>query len=199
MAKLEACGWSAASGPQPLADIERLESKIGTTLPPEYRSFLSEVGPGYLDGWAACSFPTPFGDHGITSFYSLNEIEELLDSAIVPRNMICIGCGDFGALTCLSVCGLDRGSIYSLDSEMNFFKDLDSPQQFYGDSLQAREFYRIRDAEELPQRPWGYENCYHVASSFSTFLGALRSNSSNGDTEGEQAAPWEPLPAVQFR
>lgn len=88
--------------------------------------------------------------------------------------MICIGSGDFGAFTCLSVCGLDHGNIYSLDGEMNFFKDLSSPNQFYGNSPQAKEFYRMRDADELPQRPWGYENCYHVANSFSAFLTALR-------------------------
>lgn len=181
LAQLEACGWSATSGPEQMACVERLESRIGVLIPSDFCDFLTSIGPGYLDAWAPCNDPTPFGDHGITSIHSVPEIEELLDSVIVPRNMICIGTGDFEAITCLSICGLDRGAVYSFDGEMNFFKDIDGPQQFYANSPLAKEFYRMRDADELPQRPWGYENCYLVADSFTEFLAKIRPD--NGDDQ----------------
>ena len=57
---------------------------------------------------------------------------------------------------------------------MNYYKEMDGPQQFYAGSPQAQEFYRLRDEGELPERPFGYENCYHVADSFVDFLLALR-------------------------
>jgi len=192
LSNLKACNWSSTGGGESVADIERLEGRIGTSLPSDFRQFLREQGAGYLDAWARCTFPTPFGEHGITSFYSVAEIEGLLDSAIVPRNMICIGSGDFSAYTCLSVCSIDRGSVYSLDGEMNFFKELNGPQQFYGNSPQAKEFYRMRDADELPQRAWGYDNCYHVTDSFSEFLSVLRPEGDENQNEGEQVAAQNP-------
>ncbi|WP_166442557.1 SMI1/KNR4 family protein [Phragmitibacter flavus] len=170
------CGWSPKDKPANNDEVARLESKIGVSLPPEYRDFIAFIGPGFLDGWVPCSYPTPFGSHGLTSLHSIIEVEELLDSLIVPRNMICIGSGDFGAFTCLSVCGLDRGAIYSLDGEMNYYKDIADPQQFYSNSPNAIEFYRLRDEDQLPPRPCGYDNCYHITDSFANFLKALQSS-----------------------
>lgn len=171
---LSTCDWSPTGGAATEAEIAALESRIGVTLPGDYRDFITSIGPGSLDGWADCSYPTPFGSHGVTTLHSMSEVDELLTSMIVPRNMICIGAGDFGAFTCLSVCGLDRGAVYSLDGEMNYYKDIDGPQQFYSGSPQAQDFYRRRDEGDLPPRPFGYENCYHVADSFTAYLLALR-------------------------
>lgn len=158
-----------------LEELSELESLIGVRLPEDYRVFIQTVGRCYLDGWAPCTYPTPFGSHGITHIYAIREVIHLLGSAIVPPNMICIGAGDFGAFSCLSIAGLDHGHVYSLDSEMNYFKTLDGPQQFYKGSPQAAEFYRLKAADELPPRPWGYENCYHVADTFRAYLLKLQS------------------------
>lgn len=56
---------------------------------------------------------------------------------------------------------------------MNYYRDIDDPQQFYANSPKAREFYRLRDEDELPSKPCGYENCYHVADTFTDFIRAL--------------------------
>ena len=171
---LIACDWSSIGTPATESEIAAFESTVGVTLPADYRDFIATIGPSSLDGWANCSYPTPFGSHGVSTLYPIQEVDALLTSLIVPRNMICIGSGDFGAFTCLSVCGLDRGAVYSLDGEMNYYKEMDGPQQFYAGSPQAQEFYRLRDEGQLPERPFGYENCYHVADSFVGFLLALR-------------------------
>ncbi|MCL2395944.1 MAG: hypothetical protein FWC87_14820 [Acidimicrobiaceae bacterium] len=39
----------------------------------------------------------------------------------------------------------------------------------------VQEFFRLRDADELPERPWGYDNCYAMARSFTDFVARLRS------------------------
>ncbi len=107
--------------PDQLSD---LELKIGVELPQDYRDFLLEMGGGYVDDLIAeCVVPTPFGELNIVEFGDLNSIVRLLDSEITPRNMICIAHGHFGMTTCLSIAGLDHGSVYALDTEMRFFWD----------------------------------------------------------------------------
>ena len=39
------------------------------------------------------------------------------------------------------------------------------------------KFFQMRDDDELSERPWGYENCFHVADSFPEFIGKMRRNS----------------------
>jgi hypothetical protein len=97
----------------------------------------------------------------------------LLDSDKAPRNMICIGFGHFGLTTCLSVAGLDHGQVSALDNEMRFFWDKKTLRRLPDLDPAIREFFRLRDADQLPPRPWGYENCYHLADSFTEFLGKM--------------------------
>ena len=125
-----------------------------------------------MDSFAPCTVLTPFGEHGMKTLNSVAEIIDLLDSWITPRNMICIGSGDFGATTCLSIAGLDHGHIYALDAEMKFLWD-DEKLSRWNFNAEAREFFRQRDADELPPRPWGYDNCYHIADSFTDFMSKL--------------------------
>jgi hypothetical protein len=92
---------------------------------------------------------------------------------VAPRNMICIGYGHFGSTTCLSVAGLDHGQVFSPDTEMRFFWN-DETLNLYPDlDPTIREFFRMRDEDELSKRPWGYENCYHLADSFTEFLNKM--------------------------
>jgi hypothetical protein len=74
---------------------------------------------------------------------------------------------------CLSIAGLDHGQVYSLDTEMRFFWDQDTLNDLPDLDSSIKEFFRLRDADELPERPWGYENCYHLADSFTEFVAKM--------------------------
>ncbi len=167
-------GFGSTAGPEPDASVARLERLIGVALPQDYRTFLLEIGGGELrDTVAPCTIPTPFGKHNLTCFHSVDEVIGLLDSNVTPRNMVCIAYGHFGMTTCLSVAGLDHGQVFALDTEMRFFWDNEKLRRFPHLDPSVREFFRLRDADGLPPRPWGYENCYHIANSFAEFLGKL--------------------------
>lgn len=172
--QLKQCKFVPVSGTESDESVTKLERLIGVSLPEDYRHFLLTIGGGSLDAWAACTIPTPFGAHGITTLHSIEQVIDLLDSTVTPRNMICIAYGSFGATTCLSIAGLDHGQVFSLDTEMRFYWD-DSKLAGYPHLDPAiREFFRMRDTDELPDRPWGYDHCYHVADSFPEFIAKTR-------------------------
>jgi hypothetical protein len=173
---LDRVGFSPKGGPEPATSIEHLENLVGVRLPAEYRIFLMTVGGGYLeDALASCTGLTPFGaEHIVTELHNVEEIIGLLGSTVAPRNMLCIGYGHSGMTTCLSIAGLDHGQVFSLDTEMKFYWDEETLSGLPTLAPAVREFFRLRDAEELPERPWGYDHCYHVADSFNEFLGKLR-------------------------
>lgn len=151
-----------------------IEEAIGVRLPDVYRSFLKSDGGGYVDdALAECTCPAPFAHLNITELHSANDVINLLDSNVTPRNMICIGYGHFGMTTCLSVAGLDHGHVFALDTEMRYYWDDDTLAKFPSMDESVKEFFRKRDEDVLPERPWGYENCYHVADSFTLFLSKL--------------------------
>lgn len=174
LANLKRCGFSSDFGPESPASISELERLIGVPLPAEYCEFLLSIGGGYLDAWADCTVPTPFGEHCATVLHSLSETIDLLGSPVTPRNMICIGSGHFGATTCLSIAGIDQGQVFSLDTEMRFNWDETENTRFASFDPSVREFFHMRDADELPRRPWGYDHCYHVANSFNEFIAKIR-------------------------
>ena len=155
-------------------EVRSVELQIGIRLPIAYRNFLLETGGGYLqDGIAECEEPTPFGEMNIGEFYPITGIDRLLDSSITPRNMICIGGGNFGMTTCLSLVGLDHGHVYALDTEMRIYwneSDLSTRPHLHESIV---DFFRLRDCDELPGKSWGYDNCYRVAGSFEAFLAKL--------------------------
>jgi hypothetical protein len=162
-------------GPDSLADVERLEQLVGVTLPSDYREFLLTVGGGDLDAAAPCEGLTPFGETcSVTQLHSVADAIGLLDSDVTPRNMICVSFGHAGQTGCLSVAGLDRGQVFALDTQMRFYWDGDTLARMPHLAASIREFFRQRDADELPERPWGYENCYKLAASFADFLAQLR-------------------------
>lgn len=152
--------------------IAKLEKAIGVPLPTDYREFLMKIGGGYIrDGLAECTCSTPFGECNITDLHGVDDVLRLLDSTVTPRNMICVGYGHFGMTTCLSIAGLDHGQVFALDTEMRYYKwDEETLARLPDLDKSIKDFFRMRDAGELPDRPWGYENCYHVADSFSEFL-----------------------------
>ena len=88
----------------------------------------------------------------------------MLGSTITPRNMITIAYGHFGAYTCLSVCGIDRGYVYALDSE---FRSLWPDDEFYtrfnaiAPSIEA--YLELRRDGELPEKPDSYHSIYLLA------------------------------------
>ena len=167
------CGFRPFGTPESMASVAKTEELIGVPLPSDYRDFMLSFGGGYLHSWAPCTIPTPFGEHGMSKLHNFQEVWDLLESDVTPRNMICIGYGDFGATTCLSVAGLDHGRVFSLDTEMRFFWDQARLSRYPNLDPEIREWFKMRDSEQLPPRPWGYENCYHVADSFSEFIAKL--------------------------
>ncbi len=171
---LEGLGFRPTDGPEPPHRIAELERLIGVPLPSDYRRFLQEVGGGYVrDVLVPSTVRTPFGEHILTHLHSVEDVIGLLDSGKAPRNMICISYGHFGMTGCLSVAGLDHGQVYSLDTEMRFFWDKDALDRLTDLDPTIKEFFRLRDADELPERPWGYENCYHLADSFTEFVAKM--------------------------
>ncbi len=69
--------------------------------------------------------------------------------------MICIGHGHFGMTTCLSIAGIDHGSVYALDTEMRYFWTDEKLSMYPSLAPSIVEFFRMRDDDELPDRPWG--------------------------------------------
>jgi hypothetical protein len=116
----------------PENNIQALEAGIGVPLPASYRAFLAMCGGWWGDILVPCQEPTPFGsEHWISAFHHAGEVRGLLDSMITPRNMVTIGSGHFAKYTCLSVAGIDRGSVYALDGEFRvYWTDEEFHQRF---------------------------------------------------------------------
>jgi hypothetical protein len=164
----------SSDGPDSPAEVERLERLAGVPLPGDYREFLLTFGGGDLDAFSPCEGLTPIGDScSVTRLHSATEVIQLLDSTVTPRNMICISFGHDGQTGCLSVAGLDHGQVFALDTKMRFFWDADTLARMPHLDASIGEFFRLRDADQLPERPWGYDNCYPMASSFTEFLARL--------------------------
>ena len=165
----------SGSGPEPPAEVKRLEELIGVPLPTDYRDFLLDVGGGHVEAYAPCDGPTPFGGwFSVTVLHTAARVIGLLDSTVTPRNMICVSYGHGGMTGCLSIAGLDRGQAFALDTEMRYYwreKELAAMPHL---APEIREFFRLRDTDELQERPWGYDNCYRAAGSFTEFLARLR-------------------------
>ncbi|HBE70125.1 MAG TPA: SMI1/KNR4 family protein [Planctomycetaceae bacterium] len=153
-------------------DIGKIERAIGVRLPAQFLAFLEETkGGGYVeDLLAECAEPTPFGKSNIVEVGGLKGIIRLLDSDITPRNMICIG---HGQTTCISVAGIDHGCVYALDTEMRYFWTKETLEKYPKLDPSIKNFFRMRENDELPERPWGYENCYLIAESFDKYLNKL--------------------------
>ncbi|HTN03714.1 MAG TPA: SMI1/KNR4 family protein, partial [Planctomycetaceae bacterium] len=167
----DSLSFSPRGAPETDAAISALEDAIGVRLPDDYRLFLATCGGGYLsDGLAECTCPTPFGPLNITILHSVPDVARLLNSTVTPRNMICIGYGHFGMTTCLSIAGLDHGQVFGLDTEMRYYWDEETLSRLPHLDESIKDFFHRRDSDELPERPWGYENCYHVADNFADFL-----------------------------
>lgn len=161
-------------GKADVAEIIEIERQIGVRLPAQFRAFVDETGGGYVDNLLAkCLVPTPFGEANLVELCSLQSILRLLDSDVTPRNMICIGLGHFGMTTCLSIAGIDHGSVYALDTEMRYYWTSEKLSAYPDLDPSIVEFFQMRDEDELPERPWGYENCYLIAESFDHFLAKL--------------------------
>lgn len=153
-------------------DIEGIEREIGTRLPEGYRAFLAQCGGWWAEIDCACQEPTPFGDrHWINDFHNAREVRRLLDSMITPRNMVTITTGHFAKYTCLSIAGLDHGSIYALDGELRaYWTDDEFYERFNNVADEIIQYLDDRREKRLPTKPEGYNNVYLLASSFDEFL-----------------------------
>lgn len=167
---------------QPLpaeAWLASLEQQLGAALPADYRAFLLRYGGSTTQLQVPVSEPTPKGpDHLISSFTTLTndpesckDIRYYLTSYMVPRNMIYIASGDGDHGTCLSFAGIDKGSVYYLDEGQLAFAD---ESHGLSDIPTVKEFLRLRDSGELAPKPPGYECLFHIADSFTEFIGKCR-------------------------
>jgi hypothetical protein len=156
-------------------DVTEIERAIGVPLPAQFLAFVEETnGGGYVDDLLAeCEVPTPFGASNIVEIGDLKGVIRLLESDVTPRNMICVGHGHFGMTTCISIAGIDHGYIYALDTEMRYFWTKETLSKYPNLDPSINEFFRMRDNDKLPERPWGYENCYLIAKSFNEYLSKL--------------------------
>lgn len=152
-------------------DIAALEDDLGVPLPARYREFLAGVGGWYGDFVCPCREPTPFGEHHGRGFHDAGAVRGLLDSLITPRNMITIGWGNFSMYTCLSIAGIDRGSVYALDGDFRvYWSDEEFHLRFNAMADEIREYLRLRREDQLPEKPIGYDSLYLVAEDFDEFL-----------------------------
>ncbi len=170
---LNALDFSPTQGPEAPSALARLEAMIGVPLPLQYREFMLSIGGGYVEAYAPCTELTPFGRHSLCELATIDDVIDVLDSKVVPRNMISIGIGHGGAVTALSVAGLDHGAVFAVDTEMRFFWDFDIKKELPDLDPSIVRFFELRDADQSPQKPWGYDNCYRIASSFYEFLSKL--------------------------
>lgn len=163
-----------SDGPDSPAEVERLEALVGARLASDYRQFLLIYGGGYLDAYAPCVGPSPIKECSVTRLHSATEVVELLDSLVTPRNMVCISYGHDGQTGCLSIAGLDHGQIFALDTKMRAYWGAETLARLPALDPSIKEFFRLRDVDQLPERPWGYDNCYLLAGSFTELLAGLR-------------------------
>jgi hypothetical protein len=157
-------------------DVAAIEEAIGVAIPAPYRRFLAECGGWCGDRLCPCDEPTPFGEeHWLREFHDAAGVHGLLDSMITPRNMITIGTGHFAKYLCLSIAGIDRGADYALDGEQRGWWDDETFHARYNamaDSI--REYLDLRERDELPDKPAGYDHIYRLAGDFDEFLTLCR-------------------------
>lgn len=152
-------------------DIDALEAEVGVALPASYRRFLKICGGWWGDLSCPSQEPTPFGDHWLNGFHDVSEVRNLLDSLITPRSMITIGWGHFAKYTCLSIAGIDHGSVYALDGEFRcYWSDEEFRQRFNAMADEIRWYLEFRQTDGLPEKPAGYDSLYRLAGSFDEFL-----------------------------
>jgi hypothetical protein len=102
-------------GPAGLVEYRRVESELGTRLPPGYREFLGEIGGGRP---APNECLTPAGQRlglSVTKFFCADDLLARRSdwSDLVPKDLLVIAEAKGGNLICIS----RRGSVYFWDHE----------------------------------------------------------------------------------
>jgi len=102
-----------------LEDIEELETKIGKTLPNDYKKYMMNNNGGYTEEPFFIKdksiytieeiFPIKYGNRNLYAVY--HRIKEAMHDNLIP-----IGSDSFGNMFCISV-GNDYGAIYFWDHE----------------------------------------------------------------------------------
>jgi len=144
-------------------DVEQTETKLGVSLPVDYRTFLLRHNGGWPE---PSTFPlenNPSDDHARVHYFLCIEEEDpynLIDWAEdfqgrVPPGLLPIAVDPGGNLVCVSTSGGKSGTVYFWDHEE-----------------EAGE-------GETP----GYDNVYYVAENFEDFLNML---TSTADDEAAQ-------------
>ena len=153
------------------SEVEALERDIGVRLPDDYREFV-QIGGGYYGSVSCpCREPSPFGTHILSGFETIRGVRSVLNSMVVPRNMVTVASGHFGQLTALSFAGIDLGCVYAIDSEFRcYWSDEEFHRTFTAMDDSIREYLRVRRVGELVQKPAGYDSLYLLADSFDEFL-----------------------------
>jgi SMI1 / KNR4 family (SUKH-1) len=182
-AKLESLGFSLPGWCLPPTEqlVREYETRLGLTLPADYREFL--VHHGGVDGSATCAFqePTPCGDVTCIDTFcgftrgdrhdNVAQATELIDGA---PDVVAIADNLMGAMFWLKCSGPDRDYVYMHDPEG---RSAWSDQMFYDwyPSVHPtiKEYLAMRKRGELPKKPKGYHHVYRVAKSFTEFVDRL--------------------------
>jgi hypothetical protein len=143
-----------AEAPVSAAQLDALEDRLGTVLPPEYRAWLLRFNGGrpdparfrykyergaYTDSSVAWFFAVHDGPY--ENFERKYRAFKLLQRRL-PEHLVPIAGDPFGNMICMSFGGEDKGKIY------------------------------FWDHEEEPAEP-SYDNCHLIADSFDEFITGL--------------------------
>jgi hypothetical protein len=170
--------------------VTKLEREHRLVLPSDYREFLLEYGGCVLDASASFLEPTPFGESAmINSFFGFMPKDR--QSHDVSWNTRLIeGAPDFiaiagdlmGGMIWLGCAGALTGKVYYHDPEQRWtWSDNQFKSRFALPSSSIDAYLAQRRAGALPAKQRGFENIYLLGNSFSSFLGALRPESADGD------------------
>lgn len=115
---------SFSSPPITEADLGRVETRLGISLPVPYRRFLLQHNGGRPNPAAFRFAPGAYGDSAVNMFFPINpdEYYDLLNQAEVYRNrvpshILPIADDPGGNLVCIAASGPDAGKIYFWDHE----------------------------------------------------------------------------------
>lgn len=136
--------------PLQAADMERVEKRLGTRFPEDYRKFLLKFNGGHPE---PCSFRFKGADGFeneslIGRFYAIHDEKDdnfetthtfFKNNGRIPPNVAPIAYDPFGNRVCISLSGPDRGTVYFWDHELEL------------------------------ERP-GYQNLAFVAKNFTEFI-----------------------------
>jgi hypothetical protein len=186
------------------AAVRRAETRIGASLPGDYREFLLKYGLCALgsEGYVECEIEEecPWGGLVTSVFYGFIDPEDSYDlegayetfRGRMPPNLVPIGMDPGGNQVCISVSGDDHGSVYFWDHEHRELGGFERLEAMYRDleedgiettrlGIDQAIFEWEKRHPEALKKPPGYSNVYLIARSFEDFIDMLELRPYDGE------------------